>query len=68
MTTQGTVDQDDIDLAAAASNLRSQFGGHWGQHPVYAVEIWLGEVANTDTRLGYWEWVANQIEIDGDQL
>lgn len=38
------------------------FGGWWGEHPGFPVSDWLYEVANGDTRLGYWEWVKAQLE------
>lgn len=42
--------------------LCDQFGGVWGAHPDHPVEDWQYEVANGDTRLGYWDWVAAQLE------
>jgi len=36
---------------------REQHGGTWGEHPDYPVSDWQYEVANGDTRLGYWDWV-----------
>ena len=35
----------------------------WSEDPDYPVADWKYEVANDDTRLGYWEWVENQKEI-----
>ncbi len=32
--------------------------GPWGEHPDHPVDDWKYEVANDDTRLGYWAWVA----------
>lgn len=32
--------------------------GPWGEHPQHPVEDWKYAVANDDTRLGYWAWVA----------
>jgi hypothetical protein len=40
--------------------------GAWGEHPDHMPEDWQSEVANGDTRRGYWSWVAVQIEQDGD--
>jgi len=34
--------------------------GYWGEHPEYPVEEWRNEVANGDTKKGYWEWVYAQ--------
>ncbi len=32
----------------------------WGEDKVFPVQDWQYEVANNDTRLGYWEWVDNK--------
>lgn len=37
---------------AVASNY-----GHWDEHPAHPVADWKHEVAEGDTRLGYWDWV-----------
>ena len=39
-----------------------EFGGIWGEHPVHTPEEWGYEVSNGDTRRGYWEWVAEQVD------
>lgn len=39
---------------------------YWDAHPDYPVEDWQFEVANDDTRLGYWGWVKSQMEQDED--
>lgn len=31
--------------------------GPWGEHPAHPLDLWKYEVANDDTRLGYWAWV-----------
>jgi len=31
---------------------------HWAESPDYPLADWQAEVANGDTRLGYWDWVA----------
>ena len=36
-------------------------GGYWEEHPVYLVADWKYEIANGDTREGYWEWVAIKV-------
>lgn len=41
--------------------------GHWGEHPGYPLEDWRLQVMNNETRLGYWEWVADCIEFDRDE-
>ena len=54
------VNNADTDMAAA--RLREEHGGHWRNHPNYSHQDWMAEVANNDTRLGYWQWVASQVE------
>lgn len=51
--------KDDLALAAEASELRETYGGHWQEHPEYPISQWMAEVEGFDTRLGYWEWIAN---------
>ena len=34
----------------------------WGEHPTCAVSAWQSEVAEYNTRLGYWDWVVAQLE------
>lgn len=31
--------------------------GYWAGHPDWPAEDWQAEVANGDTRRGYWDWV-----------
>lgn len=38
--------------------------GTWGDHPQHLVSDWQYEVEYDDTRLGYWEWVANEITLN----
>lgn len=40
--------------------------GYWGEHPDHPVAEWKREVANDDTRNGYWAWVAAR-EDDGTE-
>lgn len=51
-----------ISLALEAIDLAEHFGGNWGEHPQHAVGDWAEAIASEDTRLGYWEWVANRID------
>lgn len=30
---------------------------YWSRHPIHTVEQWQYEVANGETRVGYWTWV-----------
>jgi hypothetical protein len=40
---------------------------YWGEHEDYTLAAWRYEVANNDTREGYWEWVAGQL-MSADDL
>jgi hypothetical protein len=45
----------------SGSSLRAT--GAFGESiPAFPVEDWRNDVANGDTRMGYWEWVAAQLE------
>ena len=39
--------------------------GYWGDHPDFSVSDWQCEVANDETRLGYWYWVEMKINCGG---
>ena len=39
---------------------------YWMDDPEYPSADWKYEVANDDTRLGYWEWVASRREQDAE--
>ena len=41
--------------------------GQWGEHPNHPVADWQYEVANGDTRQGYWGWVAAEISSDDNR-
>ncbi|WP_165618480.1 hypothetical protein [Mycobacteroides chelonae] len=47
----------------SAAEIREAHGGVWGEHPKYPVADWRYQVANDDTRSGYWEWVATELEF-----
>jgi len=36
----------------------------WGEYEEYPVSDWQEEVANDDTRRGYWSWVEAKVESD----
>jgi hypothetical protein len=38
----------------------------WDDHPDYPVKDWQYEVANGDTRLGYWDWI-HEAEVFKDE-
>lgn len=58
---------NDLDLALRAHNLREEHGGHWEEHPEYPFDDWASAAYDNDTRLGYWEWVANSITNDDEE-
>lgn len=37
--------------------------GHWGSHRKFPVGDWKYCVDNDETRMGYWDWVAAQVEL-----
>lgn len=39
----------------------------WGEDPDHPVADWQYEVANDDTRLGYWDWVRIQRTYADDE-
>ena len=39
-------------------------GGYWGEHLGFPLKDWKREVANNDTREGYWNWVNNKVLQD----
>jgi hypothetical protein len=49
-------------MSKEATNLANANGGVWGEHPNYPVADWKHEIANDDTRLGYWDWVEHRLE------
>jgi hypothetical protein len=47
--------------------LAEQHGGYWGNHLDYPSEDWRLDVANGDTRRGYWEWVEARLQDAKDE-
>lgn len=41
---------------------------YWEDDPEFPVEDWKFEVANGDTRLGYYEWVGQKRDIQKEEL
>lgn len=39
--------------------------GYWDEYETYPVADWQYEVANGDTRSGYWDWVKRKIDENG---
>jgi len=42
----------------SAGTLPAEADGGWSEDPDHPLADWRTEVANDDTRLGYWPWVA----------
>ena len=40
--------------------------GHWGEHPDHSLVDWGNAAKADDTRLGYWQWVASNLESDAE--
>lgn len=52
-----------LEYAKAVEALRAQYDEDgWGEHPDYLIGDWREDVANGDTRRGYWDWVLYNIE------
>jgi hypothetical protein len=65
---KATAQDDDRTLTPA--QLRNKYDkpdGKWGEHPTHAFEDWRYDVDNGDTRIGYWEWVAAQLQVEGKE-
>lgn len=44
-------------------------GGYWGNgDPVHSIADWKYEVANDDTRMGYWDWVQSKRQMAVEAL
>lgn len=56
------------DDPSPADILAEANGGMWGEHPKFLVADWQHEVENDYTRVGYWEWVANKVDQDEDEV
>lgn len=63
-----------ITNAAGSSAMLEELKGTWNvgergyEHPKYQKESWRYEVANDDTTLGYWEWVLENLQINGESV
>lgn len=47
--------------------IAKEHGGTWGELPAHWVSDWQYQVVECETRLGYWEWVANQLDSAEDE-
>lgn len=48
-------------------NPRWDSGDHWADHPAYPINDWQREVSEGNTRLGYHEWVASEMESQASE-
>lgn len=62
----GDPDEGLSDLEEAAGQLLVEYG-QWGEHPQHDRMEWDADVVAGGTSLGYWEWVANQIDVYDDE-
>ena len=59
--------------AAEVMDLHFTHNDYWREHPPLtsgrsiSVEDWACEVGAGNTRLGYWEWAAKQLELDREE-
>lgn len=44
----------------------SELINEWGEDKDFPIEDWQYDVANGDTRLGYWNWVKHNKESQED--
>ena len=47
-----------------AQSFAEEWGGWWSSHDEYLPEQWQKEVADGNTRAGYWDWVIAQLELE----
>jgi hypothetical protein len=55
------------DTLVAAENLMRGAGGYWQEHPDWPSAAWREEVANEETRQGYWFWVVSRIAEENEK-
>ena len=58
----GWTDTELTDLGGFADDQPAQDGDYWGEDPSNPIIDWQREVADGDTRLGYWQWIEAQKE------
>lgn len=56
-----------MDNTSIIEQLKETHGGHWGEHPEYPVQDWVFQASENGTRLGYWEWVASQLQTNQEE-
>lgn len=56
------VEEDRGLTADQLSNKYEDQSDEWKYHPMFSHGEWVDEVFRHETRLGYWDWVAVQVE------
>ncbi|AJD54470.1 hypothetical protein SAMN02744133_108201 [Thalassospira xiamenensis M-5 = DSM 17429] len=44
--------------SAIIERIQQDCGGYWSEHAEFPLKDWQAEVADDNTRVAYWEWVA----------
>lgn len=60
-------EMDKVSDAYKIDHMKRKFGGNWKEHPDYPLETWRERVFDGSCRRGYWEWVLNEIEVEGKE-
>ena len=60
--------KDDLYHDTNVIHMQENNGGYWGGHPDYPVDDWKYQVANSETRQDYWEWVLGSMDADGEDV
>lgn len=47
--------------ALAIAGIQEECGGEDASHPDYHLADWMDQVERLETRLGYWDWVYEQL-------
>lgn len=55
------INRHDIQDLKQIDELIEKHGGFDGEHSGFPVREWITDVSCGNTRLGYWEWVHNEI-------
>jgi len=59
---------NDIKTNIKIDHMQEKHGGVWGEYHDYPVDDWKYQVANSETRQGYWEWVLGSMDADGEDV
>ena len=59
---------NDALISVIKAELANNTLSHWDAFDPYPPSDWMSEVANGDTRRGYWDWVINNLECDEENV